>query len=60
MGAGRSDVNLQETLNALDAAEAIAWAYGDTETAHRLEELMFEVRETHGEEGDDASDTGSG
>jgi hypothetical protein len=44
--AERTHVKTAETLDTLDAAEAIARAYGDTETAHRLTELAAEVQET--------------
>jgi rubrerythrin len=43
-----------EKLGTLDAAEAIARAYGDTETAHRLTELAAEVQEAEVGSAEDA------
>jgi hypothetical protein len=38
-------------MEILERAEAIAYAYGDTETVRRLADLADEVREVEGNEG---------
>jgi hypothetical protein len=42
------ETTLSEMLATLDAAETIAWTFGDTGTVYRLHELRCEVQDAFG------------